>query len=623
MVSVPFVAPARTEASSNELDAFLHELVEAWGCWSPTMTADASRVAYLSDRTGTPQLWVQSLAEPLETATLIHLSDDPVLSAHWSPDGQWLSAAVATGGGVRTEVWVAHPDGSRARRVAGSGGQHAALGPWLRHGHRLVVSIPAATADAPSHCDIIDPATGHHSPLARGDLIDVMDLSADDRFVLVRDGRRGAQFCVLVDRVADVDIPLLPYPETGSTDRGLIRPAPFGDPVMPWMAYLVTDAGRPRRELIAAPVGADGQRGGAGILAARDDAELENIDADAEGRLLVLTWNVAGRSELELLDTATGRRRPVALLPGAVASGSVMSRDGRYVVASVEGPDQPRSLWRLDTVDGTWSPVASCEFRPSRAMVTPTLESLVSHDGLEITGWLYRPPGTDTPAPAMLSLHGGPEGQERPIFSPQHQVLAAAGIAVFAPNVRGSSGFGRAFVHADDRYGRYDAIADVAACAYELVVRAVADPARIAVTGRSYGGYLTLAALVGYPDVFAAGVDICGMSDLLTFYRDTEPWIGEAATTKYGDPVTDSTLLRDVSPLHHVERIVAPVLVVHGELDTNVPIGEARQLVDALRALDRPVEYLQLDGEGHEYRRAASKILLIETLTRFLTRELR
>jgi dipeptidyl aminopeptidase/acylaminoacyl peptidase len=256
-------------------------------------------------------------------------------------------------------------------------------------------------------------------------------------------------------------------------------------------------------------------------------------------------------------------------------------------------------------------------------LVTPTLERLVSHDGLEITGWLYLPPGPDRPPlPALLSLHGGPEAQERPVFSPQHQVIAAAGIAVFAPNVRGSSGFGRSFVHADDRYGRYDAIADVAACARHLIDRGIAADGRIAVSGRSYGGYLTLAVLVGFPQLFAAGIDICGMSDLLTFYRDTEPWIGEAATTKYGDPVTDSTLLRDVSPLNHVERIVAPVLVVHGELDTNVPIGEARQLVAALRARDRPVQYLQLEGEGHEYRRAASKVQLIDTITRFLAREL-
>ena len=143
----------------------------------------------------------------------------------------------------------------------------------------------------------------------------------------------------------------------------------------------------------------------------------------------------------------------------------------------------------------------------------------------------------------MLSLHGGPEAQERPTFSPQHQALVAAGFTVFAPNIRGSSGFGRAFVHADDGHGRLDAFGDVLACADFLVDLGVADPDRIAVTGRSYGGYLSLATLAFSPGVFAAGVDICGMSDLHTFYRDTEPWIAAAAYSKYGHPEEDRGLL--------------------------------------------------------------------------------
>jgi dipeptidyl aminopeptidase/acylaminoacyl peptidase len=223
----------------------------------------------------------------------------------------------------------------------------------------------------------------------------------------------------------------------------------------------------------------------------------------------------------------------------------------------------------------------------------------------------------------MLSLHGGPEAQERPVFSPQHQAMAAAGIAVFAPNIRGSSGFGRAFVHADDVHGRRDAFADVISCAEWLVAAGVADRDRIAITGRSYGGYLTLAGLAFYPGTFAAGVDICGMSDLLTFYRDTEPWIAAAAVSKYGDPVRDAGLLAALSPLHAAANIEVPLLVVHGELDTNVPIGEAHQIVAALRKLGRPVEYLQLDGEGHEYRRAESRATLITRLVVFLSRELR
>ena len=231
-----------------------------------------------------------------------------------------------------------------------------------------------------------------------------------------------------------------------------------------------------------------------------------------------------------------------------------------------------------------------------------------------------RVPGRTEPGPAMLSLHGGPEAQERPTYHPQHQAMLAAGIAVFAPNIRGSSGFGRTFVRADDVNGRRDAFDDVIACAQWLIGAGVADPRRLAVTGRSYGGYLTLASLAFTPGMFAAGVDICGMSDLLTFYRDTEPWIAAAAVSKYGDPKRDRTLLRAISPLRFAVNINVPLLVVHGELDTNVPIGEAHQIVAALRALNRPVSYLELPGEGHEYRRADSRLLLIRTMLDFLTR---
>ena len=222
----------------------------------------------------------------------------------------------------------------------------------------------------------------------------------------------------------------------------------------------------------------------------------------------------------------------------------------------------------------------------------------------------------------MLSLHGGPEAQERPTFNPQHQAMVAAGITVFAPNIRGSSGFGRTFVHADDVHGRRDAFDDVLASRDFLLDLGYADADRIAVTGRSYGGYLTLAMLAFSPGVFASGVDICGMSDLHTFYRDSEPWIAAAAISKYGDPEHDYMLLEALSPLRVAANIDVPLLVVHGELDTNVPLGEATQIVTALEELERPVEFLLLEGEGHEYRRADSRRTLIERMLRFLTTNL-
>jgi dipeptidyl aminopeptidase/acylaminoacyl peptidase len=604
--------------------ALLHDLVHAWGSWSPTMTADGQRVAFVSDRRGVPELWVQDVpdSDDLPEPTVLTLSADPVLSVHWSADGEWLACLVATGGGYRTQVWVVRPDGSDAHVVAGGPDQHATLGPWTRTGHRLAVTIAGSGADDGNCNELVDPGTGARTGLASGGLGHVLDLSADERFALLRDGTRGAQFCRMHDRELGIDHPLLPYPETGATDAGLLRPAPPGIAGAPMVAYLASDAGQPWRTLLAVPVGSDGVRGEVGGLASRDDGELEHLDADESGRTLVLGWNIAGRSEIELLDTATGRRTGVADLPGDVVEGCVMSRDGRSVLLCVDGPACPRQLWRLDTADGSIRPVSASSLSRDVPIVVPTLTRFVGHDGMPLTGWLYRPPDAVLPGPALLSLHGGPESQERPGFNPQHQAMVAAGITVFAPNVRGSSGFGRAFVHADDRYGRYDAIADVASCLEFLVEAGIADPERVGVSGRSYGGYLTLAAMARYPDLFACGVDICGMSDLVTFFRDTEAWIAAASVTKYGDPATDGILLRELSPIHQAARISAPLLVVHGELDTNVPLGEALQIVAALRELGREVEFLQLDGEGHEYRRASSRQLLLDRMLEFVIRQL-
>ena len=196
------------------------------------------------------------------------------------------------------------------------------------------------------------------------------------------------------------------------------------------------------------------------------------------------------------------------------------------------------------------------------------------------------------------------------MFSPQHQAIAAAGITVFAPNVRGSTGFGRVFAHADDGTGATGST--TFARADDLVQPGIADPGRIAVSGRSYGGYLTLAALA-LSRHFAAGIDICGMSDLLTFYRDTEPWIAEAAVTKYGHPEHDEALLEAISPLHGPRRSRCRCWWCTGS--STPTCRSARRTRSWPRCANRrAVDYLELAGEGHEYRRADSRLLLITTM---------
>ncbi|WP_288336136.1 S9 family peptidase, partial [uncultured Gordonia sp.] len=226
-------------------------------------------------------------------------------------------------------------------------------------------------------------------------------------------------------------------------------------------------------------------------------------------------------------------------------------------------------------------------------------------DGMPLSGWLFRPTqrssdADDRPTPYLLYFHGGPEAQTRPDYHFLFGPLVDAGIGVFAPNVRGSSGYGRLFSHADDRYGRYAGIDDAADCAEYLVDAGIADPDALYVSGRSYGGYLTLACLTFHPQLFAAGIAICGMSDLESFFRNTEPWIAVAAYTKYGHPESDRELLRDLSPIHRIDEVCAPLLVIHGAHDTNVPVSESQQIVHELRSRGRVAELLMFGDEGHE-----------------------
>ncbi len=221
-----------------------------------------------------------------------------------------------------------------------------------------------------------------------------------------------------------------------------------------------------------------------------------------------------------------------------------------------------------------------------------------------------------------MYLHGGPESQDRPVYNSLYQSLVAAGIAVFAANVRGSSGFGRSFVHADDRDKRHAAVTDVADCVAHLLAEGVAQPGRAGVMGRSYGGWLTLAALVEHPELFAVGVDVCGMADFATFYAGTEPWIAAAAVAEYGHPEHDAELLRALSPIHRIDRLTAPLLVVHGGQDTNVPLGEAEQVVAALAARGAEHRFLMFPDEGHDLLATPNRVAFVRETVAWVTRHL-
>jgi dipeptidyl aminopeptidase/acylaminoacyl peptidase len=566
-------------------------VTEAYACWSPTLSPDGRHVAYVADRGGAPRLWVQPVGSRL--TFLVDTGPHPVLSAAWSPGGGWLACLLAVDRGPRAELWLVRPDGTEPHQVAGFGTDTACLPRWLPGRAQLAVTENGTRAL------LVDPVRGTRETVAEGALIALLDVSPDGTRALLRTGPRGERSVVCRDLATGAEEYLAPG------DSGCF--APDGSAV-----YLRTDLGGERAALVRVAAG------GRCVVAARAGAELDSFALSADGRSAALAWNThGGGSELTVLDLGTGRQRSVSPLPAGFVEGCAYAPDGRTLTFTAEDQAHPRGVW----VHAGGRTRRVTDAPPLAGAATPELHTLTAADGLALTGWLYRPPGPG-PHPTVLSLHAGPEAQARPDHSPLVQALVRQGIAVFAPNVRGSAGFGRTFVNADNGAGRYAAIADVAACARYLLDGGTAAPGRLGCMGRSYGGYLTLAALVAYPELFAAGVDTCGMADFATFYAGTEPWIAAAAVGKYGDPVADRDLLRDLSPLTRIDRLAAPLLVVHGANDTNVPVRESEQVVAALRERGVPHRYLLFDGEGHDFLDRVNQEEYVDAVVEWLSRYL-
>ncbi|MDQ3885552.1 MAG: prolyl oligopeptidase family serine peptidase [Actinomycetota bacterium] len=591
--------------------------LDAESATSPALSPDGETLAYVSDRDGRPRLWLTHAGDGERRPEVVDTGADFVGAVGWSPDGAWLCVLTAPGGGEHTRVRALRPDGSGQRIIAGSAAGAAMLGPWQAGGHIVGVTETNMVDRSILDAYAVDVCTGYRRRLAAGHAATVCGFSHDGRYALVRVGRRGVRRILLVDSRAGATIELLGAPAT-------VADARFGPDDR--TIYLHTDADRDFAALLALPRVAAGHPDAAAVVAARPDAELERFALEPTGRAATCVWNVDGHAELEqvqlganLPDTSS---QPLPV-PAEVITQCVYTHDGNSLLLGVQSVTEPPRVLRYPLAAGrpAAEPVrlapASPPPWPPDAPVHPELHRFPAEDGLELTGWLYRPAGV-TLAPTLIWLHGGPEAQERPVFNPLYQALLEQGIAVFAPNVRGSTGFGRRFVEADDHARRFVVVRDVATAVHHLVGAGLAAPERLACAGHSYGGYLTVTALVEYPELFRVGVNVCGIADFQTFFAHTEPWIAAAATSEYGDPRRDWALLRALSPIHRLERLVAPLLVVHGAQDTNVPLAQAEQLVATLRELGASPSYLLFPDEGHEVRGSENRAVFVREVVRWL-----
>ncbi|HEY0780311.1 MAG TPA: S9 family peptidase [Gemmatirosa sp.] len=350
-----------------------------------------------------------------------------------------------------------------------------------------------------------------------------------------------------------------------------------------------------------------------------------------DGAHLAVGVNADARTELHLFALPSMRSVPAPAVPEASVTRVVFSDDGRLVafyanasrapgdlyVAAVATDAPPRRLTR--SLDPRIDPADLVDGEVSR---------FASYDGLEVPGVLYLPHGAspDAPVPAVVRVHGGPGGQARIGWDPVAQYLVNHGYAVYDVNNRGSSGYGKSFYGLDvRRHGEAD-LGDVVAARGLLEGTRVVDPARVAVMGASYGGFLVLAALTQHPTAFAAGVDLFGPSSWLRTIESLPVWLGaqrDALLAKLGDPATDADRLRRVSPVFHADRIRRPLLVLQGANDPRVLQRESDEIVEAARANGVPVEYLVFPDEGHGFARRDNLLRGYGAVLAFLERYVR
>jgi dipeptidyl aminopeptidase/acylaminoacyl peptidase len=386
----------------------------------------------------------------------------------------------------------------------------------------------------------------------------------------------------------------------------------------------LSDAGRE----MAAPARIDVATGEMAYLLERDE-EVDEIALAPDGQQLAYALNRDGEAEVIVRNLTTGSEVSVQGLPPgalyaywqrALAWDPTSSRLAISWTASRFGPNV--FVWSPDKPQAQQFTFAGGLEASLDELVEPEHVRFPSFDGREIPALFYPTPGRANGAPCVVFVHGGPEGQYRPTFQPIVQYLVSAGFAVLAPNVRGSTGYGKTYTHLDDVRKRMDSVADLAHAVHWLRDSGRADPHRIAVYGGSYGGFMVLAALTTYPELWAAGVDLVGISNFVTFLENTGPWRRHLREAEYGSLENDREFLEEISPINKVDRIRAPLLVIHGANDPRVPIGETEQMVARLRGLGRTVEFLRLEDEGHQIAKLHNKLVAYPMAADFLRRHL-
>lgn len=577
----------------------------------PSIRSDGRRLAFVSDHTGFGQGWAMDL--PSGTPVQITRHTDKVSFVDYAPVGDALIYGMDWGGDERIQFYL----------LANGSGAETALtrrpevihiwGGWSPDATRIAFGANIRN-QAFFDVYVMDVATGKETRVFQGDgHFAPVAWSPDGRSLAVIEMRGMLDIDLHLLDIATGKIQKLLTPKTVSRHQS-VRFSKDGASI-----YLATDCNRDFLGLARLDLAS----GSLDWLQAPDwDVEVVRPSRD-NGRIAYVT-NIEGYGNLAIRDLASGKDLKIELPgPGIVPEVTWMP-DGSGIVFTLNGACRTPDLYRADATTGAVTRLTTSDTKGLKVtdFVEPELIHYPTFDGRQIPSFFFRPK-TPKPAkgwPTVMVVHGGPESQYLPNFRTEVQFLIARGYAVMATNVRGSSGYGRAYLALDDIRKRPDSVTDLAHAHAWLSKHPDIDGRRIAVMGQSYGGFMVLAAITMYPDLWAAGVDFYGIANWLTMLANTGPWRRKQRAREYGDPELDRDFLIGLSPLTHVNEIKCPLLVAQGLTDPRVPPSESEQIVKAVKARNVPCEYVTFPDEGHGFVKLHNRITVHGAVADFLDR---
>jgi dipeptidyl aminopeptidase/acylaminoacyl peptidase len=576
------------------------------------------------------------LRAPLDAREQVTFYKDPVRTAIAMPfaaDGFLFMKD--SSGDENAQIYL-HKLADNSTRLLSDGKSLNGMPRWAHDGRRIAYESNAR--DARSY-DIYVLDTSQSAPPrlvlgGQGDAWYVQDWSLDDQKLLALRCVSLTESALFIVDVATGKLTAVEPPEPAKGAKPsrtrfnvtAARFAPDGRGVL-----LVTDRGGEFLQLRRV----DMFTGASEDVSPANRADVELFDVSRDGRYLAWTSNDNGFSRLTVAD----QQRKLELTPPGLPVGSVIAslgfdRSGKRLALSIETAQSPRDVYVYDLEGGAltrWThseagPVDLASFVPAEPVKFPTWDR-VAAETRQMPAFLYRPRveagAAPTPRPVVISIHGGPESQYRPGYDAFTQFLVKElGYAVIAPNVRGSSGYGKAYMALDDGRLREDAVRDIGSLLVWIGLQPGLDRNRVIVMGGSYGGYLTLASLVQYSDRLAGGVDNAGISNFVSFLEHTASYRQDLRRSEYGDERDPSmrAFLQRVSPLTNATSIRKPLLIVQGLNDPRVPTSESEQMLLRIRANKGEVWYLAAKDEGHGFRRKANRDVYLETVVSFLAR---